>query len=166
MKREKNAAFTLIELLVVVLIVGVLAAVAWPQYQTAADKARLMKYMSLGASIRQAQEAYYMANGFYSDGLDDLDISLPAYCQVRTGGGKNNEAVCEGEDFLIDNTSGNFKSSGVLRIMYCPGANSSVGNCSRNGASISFFFTYSDKPNQILCASSAESRWTRLCKQF
>ena len=72
-----NKAFTLIELLVVVLIIGILAAVALPQYQVAVAKTRVMKLAPFARAIQQAAEAYHMANGEYTEHLDNLDIDMP-----------------------------------------------------------------------------------------
>ena len=69
--------FTLIELLVVVLIIGILAAVALPQYQKAVLKSRYVQLMTAGDAIQRAEEIYYMANGKYTKELDDLDIEVP-----------------------------------------------------------------------------------------
>ncbi len=69
--------FTLIELLVVVLIIGILAAVALPQYQKAVARTRLAGAISLATSIVQAERVYHMANGEYTVDVDHLDIQLP-----------------------------------------------------------------------------------------
>ncbi len=67
-------AFTLIELLVVVLIIGILAAVALPQYEKAVLKSRFSQLLILGRSLYESQQMYYLANGTYATSFEDLDL--------------------------------------------------------------------------------------------
>lgn len=77
-KRNTRRGFTLIELLVVVLIIGILAAVAVPQYKVAVLKSRLATFMPLVKSIAQAEEAYFLTHGQHTLDLTALDIEIPS----------------------------------------------------------------------------------------
>ena len=70
--------FTLIELLVVVLIIGILAAVAVPQYQKAVMKSRGAEALNAIKALEKGVAAYYLEHGTY-EGIsnDTLNIQLP-----------------------------------------------------------------------------------------
>ena len=72
-----NNAFTLIELLVVVLIIGILAAVALPQYQKAVEKSKASQALTMLKTVYDAAEAYYLANGTYATSFDELSVDIP-----------------------------------------------------------------------------------------
>ena len=74
---KNNQAFTLIELLVVVLIIGILAAVAVPQYQKAVEKSKATQALTLLKSMYQAAQAHLLASGQWPASVNDIDIEIP-----------------------------------------------------------------------------------------
>ena len=76
LRKGGRKGFTLIELLVVVLIIGILAAVAVPQYQKAVDRADVARVLSFLHAVYQAQKVYYLENGSYASSQEKLSLAI------------------------------------------------------------------------------------------
>ena len=69
--KNKNG-FTLLELLVVVLIIGILASIALPQYEKAVNKARVASILPVMRRWKDALADYKLQHGSYcKKGTDD-----------------------------------------------------------------------------------------------
>lgn len=150
-------AFTLIELLVVVLIIGILSAIALPQYQKAVERARMVEAITILRSIAQAHQVYYLANGTYlaDTQLDLLDIDIPG--KIITSG----------------NTRGR---TATKYYVYTPAASGCTGsdlaharryNTSTDDAIYSLRIQV-EEPNKIICSilGGEDTKATEIQKQL
>ncbi len=76
MKKKNKLGFTLIELLVVVLIIGILAAVALPQYRKVIAKSKSAQLKILVSSIVKSVQEYYLVNNTYPTSFDEIDVDV------------------------------------------------------------------------------------------
>ena len=72
---SRLGGFTLIELLVVVLIIGILAAMAMPQYFKAVERSRMAEAVTLMDSITQAQRRKFLQTNHYVSKFEGLDVA-------------------------------------------------------------------------------------------
>lgn len=75
----EKKGFTLIEILVVILIIGVLATIAFPKYEKSVWRSRSIELLQHARALKRAQELYILANGKNPINISDMDLSWPGF---------------------------------------------------------------------------------------
>lgn len=83
--RRKRSGFTLIELLIVVVIIGVLAAIAIPKFQSTKGKANAATLKSDLRNLATSQEAYFYEHLTYTTNLSALNVQLTGGVTITWG---------------------------------------------------------------------------------
>jgi len=82
MKTHKLTGFTLTELIVVVVVIGVLASIAFPRYVFVAEKSRTSEARNILGQIREAEMGYFLEYDTYTTNIALLSLGLPTSCNT------------------------------------------------------------------------------------
>ncbi len=169
----KTRAFTLIEVLVVVLIIGILAAIAVPQYQVAVAKSRIAGYFPFVKSLIEAQEVYYLQNGEYVLNLKKLDIAIPESCHFygQEDYYYGHRVYCD-DNIAIDMAASVLPGKdpvvvGKVSVVYCPNYANEWLQCALTPElAISFYLGNAEAtPNEIHCKGITD-KGKSICQKF
>ncbi len=132
MKHTFTRGFTLIELLVVVLIIGILASIAVPEYKKAVHKARIRSYLPIIRELTEAEELYYTVNSRYVGMYrrEELDISFPKACTVNST--RDWQLNCGNHITLVAFSDVGFNEVNAVGLLYCYDGSQPCGDDNQN----------------------------------
>jgi type IV pilus assembly protein PilE len=128
-KIYKIMGFTLMEVMIVVVIIGILASIAWPRYIIVAEKSRTAEAKNILGQIRATELGYYLEYDSYTTNIALLSLGVPTSCNTSfyynygiAGGGASFTATatrCTSGGKAPDSPSGvayvlNITQNGVL----------------------------------------------------
>lgn len=158
---KNKLGFTLIELLVVVLIIGILASIALPQYRMAVTKSRVASMLPLMRRWKDAFAEYKLQHGDYgneNDGIPNGDVLGVTWPSDWNNGSCGNNVTCSND------------------YWFCFAGEEYVGNvyCSHDLDNGSYFLIsmyqpddemYEDLRNLMVCEAS-DSEGSRVCQRL
>ncbi len=153
---KNKQAFTLIELLVVVLIIGILAAVAVPQYQKAVEKSRMTEAIMILQNIGRANQIFFMANGRYATlhEMDLLDIEIPGIIDTSWSGNRIRTK------HFIYSPAGSGDGGNIMAI---------AQHVPQNGKqNVYYFYVSKTEPDRVRCTplTGANATQRQLCSKL
>ena len=105
MKRTTETGFTLIELMIVVVIIGILAAIAYPSYRNYSLKGKRTEAIAAITDIAGAQEKFYSENLRYAGTISSLNGYLGKPTPMPTQTGLYNITIGGGPSYSITATA-------------------------------------------------------------
>ena len=157
--------FTLIELLVVVLIIGILSAVALPQYEKAVEKSRVAEAVQMLRYLNQQQQLCVLAQD------DDCDTrtfeSMGAELKGLSCGTTGDEEVCCNKHWCYVSNGMSWGGScpfsiGNVIAARVDGIPSSFDDLARHYRYLLEYETCEGSAHSIVCSGS--DKWCKLFK--
>ena len=157
-----NKGFTLLELLVVVVIIGILAAIALPQYKKIIFKSHMASINQTLAAVKNAEERYYLMYSAYASDISALDIDIP---YERT---QDPSVVIYKNLFVIDLIAGTLNTgTSLIQVFYCPNKVKPWADCATTDKDLTYriWLDFSTNPGKRTCHPATDIG-TSLCKML